>query len=1114
RQLNAVTDPFQNKRGYITVVNYRIESSDESDKAKLRQQVQKEREDKVRIEMPVDPNSNKTQEQQFDYATLEATYNKLKADKAQLLTERAEALKESDELAKKRDAYLKDNVIGLTAEQIDKLIERNNKFDYSLRQINVNGDQIVDRCETCHLGVREPLELRPANFKLPRKKLDADARAFVSHPSKELLQIHSPERFGCSSCHGGNGRATTSIVKGHGKNRFWLHPLYDRENMEAGCQQCHSSDRVLQGANVLTKGKDLFQERGCVGCHRYEGFDRETDGLSNARQSIKQLEEQVAANNREARQLDAEAGTVADETEAQRKLARAVSLRVTNSQLEARIEQLNVSARYLMQDQKKVGPNLKDVRLKLKKEWIPVWLKDPQAFRPGTKMPTFWYLNPDHELSKNLKQNSDGERAAIAAYLWQSAFDGQVPKQDAGDASHGKELFETKGCMACHSIGEDVDSQVGGTFAANLTRVGEKADFNYIVRWIYNPRERYAPYCPKEKRDLTREDYEKNGKPYVFDTNGHSKCPNDGAELQVQNMTVMPNFRLSEQDSRDIATYLFSLGKQSQWPDASFMDDPKLKDQGAYLIKQYGCANCHEIKGFEDEQRIGKELSAEGSTPIKRLDFALLTKTAEENVNPFTGKKYTEEERKEENWYNHKGFFEHKLEEPGIYDKGKEKDPKDHLRMPDPYLRPEWKTALTTFLLGSVGAEGANVPASFFYNPSDRGKDIQDGWWVIKKYNCMGCHTVQVGQKSVIQELPQFLTPEGKDQLPPALTTEGARVDPNWLLRFLTDPSLSGTGAAGDSTASAHSGMTGRNNGGQASGGGSSNAGATASNQPQGGAPPPGSPPGGANVGVSRQNTDSRELQPQPGVNRNGVRLYLKPRMPTFNFSPNELRTLVRFFLAVSSQQEPFIKEPVETLTEQERTLARQLFTSQQAPCLKCHLTGNPEHDKNASAPNFLQASERLKRGWTFRWLLDPQKVIPGTAMPSELFKRDGERWVFNGQLPDSFNEFHGDHADLLVRYILQLTPAEQARLASGSPSATAGTTTTGETKNAVTQSSTHHAATRAGGASARRGKYRQRASVRAPAASRRKARGGRVRDTVAFVRQYGGYSPQAGRSW
>jgi hypothetical protein len=364
--------------------------------------------------------------------------------------------------------------------------------------------------------------------------------------------------------------------------------------------------------------------------------------------------------------------------------------------------------------------------------------------------------------------------------------------------------------------------------------------------------------------------------------------------------------------------------------------------------------------------------------------------------------------------------------------------------------------------------------------------------------------------------------------------TEGARVDPNWLMRFLIDPSLSN--AANDPTVRALTGRTGGNNGGssgggnQSGGGGGSSAGSAASNQPQQGGASGGQPhgsgdaasaSGGNNYGVSQPNNDSQDLPPQPGANKNGVRLYLKARMPTFNFSPNELRTLVRFFLAVSSQQEPFIKEPTSPLTDQERNLARQLFTSQQAPCLKCHLTGNPEHDKNASAPNFLQAGERLKPGWTFRWLLDPQKVIPGTAMPSELFKRDGERWVFNGELPESFNEYKGDHADLLVRYMLQLTPAEQARLASGAPSATGGTTTTGTSTNAVTQSSTHHA--RPAGAPAaparRQRKYRQRASVeRAPTERRRRrvvARSRLRRESVVFARQYGvGYSPPGGRSW
>jgi cytochrome c2 len=1039
-KLAAVTDPFQNARGQITVINYKVETAtSDSKKASLRQQVEQKKQEKITVNMPADDGSGKTTKQEYNFTQLQDLYNGLKDQKAKLLSENAELIKEPSELEKKRTEYLKDHMTGLQPAQIDSLIAKNEKFDFSLKQINVSSANIVDRCETCHLGVREPFTLKASDLAPdgPGKKPDEWARAFVSHPSKELLTIHNPDKFGCSSCHGGNGRATTSIEKGHGQNRFWLHPLYGKENMEAGCQQCHMADRVLQDAPHLTLGKDLFQNRGCVGCHRSDGFDREMDALGNTRQQILQLEDNIKANERDARQ-SREAVSNASDEEAQNLQARAESLTVANSLIAAQLDQLNIQARYLMQDQKKVGPNLKDVRLKLVKEWIPEWIKDPQAFRPGTKMPTFWRLNG--EMAHDTR--ADDDRKAIAAYLWQEGFDGKMPQQERekGNTANGKQIFETVGCMACHSIG-DSDSRTGGDFAANLQRVGEKANFDYIVRWIYNPRQRWEPYCPKEKRDLTAEDYAKNNLPFVFDTEQHSKCPNDGAELQVQNMTVMPNFRLTKDEARDVASYLFSLSDQtSSFRDpsaSSYMDDPALKAKGYEKIKQFGCAGCHEIKGFEDEQRIGKELTAEGSTPIERLDFAMLTQKAEQGVDPKTGKQGEE-------WYNHKGFFEHKLETPWIYDTGKEKEPQDRLRMPQPYLTPEWKTALTTFLMGSVGTEGANVPTTLFYKPDDQRKAIQDGWWVVKKYNCMGCHSIQVGQRSVLMDLPLYQNPDWKDQLPPKLTSEGARVDPNWLLGFLHNPSLSdvnnkqeqgGNQANGATTAN---GNANTNQKTQATQNNQANTN-TAQGNNQSGAQA-GATSGNESGSAAQPSVQTAEqFNPQPGADHNGVRIYLKARMPTFNFSPNELRLLVRFFMAVSAQQEPYIREPLEPLSDQERMLARSLFTSQGAPCLKCHITGDPGHDKTASAPNFLLASTRLKPKWTYRWLLDPQQISPGTAMPSGLFRKEGDRMVFNGQTPEAFNNYHRDHAELLVRYMFLLTPDEQRRLTSGSPPATGG---------------------------------------------------------------------------
>jgi hypothetical protein len=156
--------------------------------------------------------------------------------------------------------------------------------------------------------------------------------------------------------------------------------------------------------------------------------------------------------------------------------------------------------------------------------------------------------------------------------------------------------------------------------------------------------------------------------------------------------------------------------------------------------------------------------------------------------------------------------------------------------------------------------------------------------------------------------------------------------------------------------------------------------------------------------------------------------------MPTFNFSPNELQTLVRFFMAMSGQQEPYIKEQLEPLSDQEKLVARQMFTSG-TPCLKCHITGEPTHDARAIAPNFLLASERLKPEWTFRWLLDPSQISPGTAMPTGLFRKEGDRWVVNlPNPPASANAYHNDHARLLVRYMFMMTPDEQRQLLATSP--------------------------------------------------------------------------------
>jgi hypothetical protein len=163
--------------------------------------------------------------------------------------------------------------------------------------------------------------------------------------------------------------------------------------------------------------------------------------------------------------------------------------------------------------------------------------------------------------------------------------------------------------------------------------------------------------------------------------------------------------------------------------------------------------------------------------------------------------------------------------------------------------------------------------------------------------------------------------------------------------------------------------------------------------------------------------------------------------MPTFSFSENELGKLVRFFQALSRQPFPYIPQELPVLTAKETDMARSLFSSTAAPCLKCHATGDPAHDKFATAPNFLQARGRLKPDWMERWIIDPQAISPGTSMPSGLFKRDNGHWVFSGPTPASFQGYDKDQTKLLVDYILQLTPEEQRRVGAAMSHARAANT-------------------------------------------------------------------------
>ena len=157
----------------------------------------------------------KRSRQKMNYAQLEKLYNDLRerkghnswARKAELLKEPTEARQEARRLSEEPpDRFGPD--ADRRSDPQDGQFRLLDPRSPDQRQFSTTSS-IVAKFATsafASLSNLKPADLAPDG---PGKKPDSLARAFVSHPNKELLQIHNPERFGCSSCHWGNGRATT-----------------------------------------------------------------------------------------------------------------------------------------------------------------------------------------------------------------------------------------------------------------------------------------------------------------------------------------------------------------------------------------------------------------------------------------------------------------------------------------------------------------------------------------------------------------------------------------------------------------------------------------------------------------------------------------------------------------------------------------------------------------------------------------------------------------------------------------------------------------------------------------------------------------------------------------
>ncbi|MBI3894169.1 MAG: c-type cytochrome [Candidatus Wallbacteria bacterium] len=335
---------------------------------------------------------------------------------------------------------------------------------------------VVDRCILCHRGLDNPA-------------MAGAPQPHAPHPGN-LLEHHPYQTFGCTLCHQGQGRATErDAAWGHVPG--WDKPLLTGSFTQATCTRCHTGEQVPQ-APMLTKGKRLMRDRGCVACHEIggmEGDPRIAPDLSGIGSKVdrawlarwllrprgvlptaKMPDFRLRKGEREA--LSAYLMTLRDSAvdtappvpkgsyeggETLYKRLQCIDCHVTKFDREGR----PIGGT--------VGPALVQVATKTNRRWLYAWLRETHRIQPRTKMPHF--------------KLTDQQAADLVAFIAEEWTDAAVkePVRDGPEPAPGPELreeigigrqlFGNYGCAGCHGS-EQGPSKV--RIGPELTYVGGK----------------------------------------------------------------------------------------------------------------------------------------------------------------------------------------------------------------------------------------------------------------------------------------------------------------------------------------------------------------------------------------------------------------------------------------------------------------------------------------------------------------------------------------------------------------------------------------------------------------------------------------------------------------
>ncbi len=446
----------------------------------------------------------------------------------------------------------------------------------------------VDRCMTCHISYGDE---HYQDFKQPLK----------THPNLDILiKKHPPDQTGCTWCHLGQGTATAPAEHAHGSHhemdqtREINEPILHGDFMQANCRNCHAEVVNLDGAPVLSKGKQLFIELGCHGCHLAEGYAKEKkvgprllrvgskvnpSWLYRWVKNPKEYLPETRMPDFELSDKDALAITAYLLAASDKDYQVPQKFKSGDADKGKKLfESVGCLACHKLKGKGEVhGPDLSRIASKVGPDWLVSWISNPRHYNDQSLM-------PDLRLSVD-------QASHIAAYLLQFG----KPKHIAGieeRLSHpkiianGERLVRQRGCFACHDI-KGMESE--GRIAPELSAFGRK---------LISELEFGDAHIPHTWESWVRT---KLAKPTAFRTE--------------RVLDKMPNFHL-KQDEIDALVVLLKGFNGTKIPTKYrkvLSEKEQTLETGRRLIERLNCKGCHHVEG--EGGRIQKYIKATAQYP-------------------------------------------------------------------------------------------------------------------------------------------------------------------------------------------------------------------------------------------------------------------------------------------------------------------------------------------------------------------------------------------------------------------------------------------------------------------------------------------------------------------